>query len=147
MTTYSEKLKDPRWQKKRLEIMQRDKFCCKKCGDAETTLHVHHKEYHAGLRPWDYENKNYITLCEHCHTEVELLKKNGVECIDNVSINKNNNWNNGNRIMWISTPEYVIMKIYGEDGAQICGFIYDSIDDLNDISSLIKKTIKWLKDS
>jgi len=26
--TYSEKLKDPRWQKKRLEILSRDNFTC-----------------------------------------------------------------------------------------------------------------------
>jgi 5-methylcytosine-specific restriction endonuclease McrA len=31
--TYSELLKSPKWQKKRLEIMSRDKFTCKKCGD------------------------------------------------------------------------------------------------------------------
>ena len=30
---YSEQLKSPKWQKKRLEIMQRDKFTCQLCGD------------------------------------------------------------------------------------------------------------------
>ena len=30
---YSEKLKDPRWQKKRLEILERDNFRCQYCGD------------------------------------------------------------------------------------------------------------------
>jgi 5-methylcytosine-specific restriction endonuclease McrA len=28
---YSEKLRDPRWQKKRLEIFQRDNFICQNC--------------------------------------------------------------------------------------------------------------------
>ena len=52
MTTYSEKLKDPRWQKKRLEIFERDNWACKKCGDTDTTLHLHHLEYQ-NCDPWD----------------------------------------------------------------------------------------------
>lgn len=44
-SSYSEKLKDPRWQKKRLEVMESNEFCCEMCGDNESTLHVHHKEY------------------------------------------------------------------------------------------------------
>lgn len=38
---YLEKLKDPRWQKRRLEIFQRDEFTCQVCFDTESTLHVH----------------------------------------------------------------------------------------------------------
>ena len=62
---YSDKLKNPKWQKKRLEIMQRDGFACKYCGDAESPLNVHHFEY--GKEPWDVEDKALITLCERCH--------------------------------------------------------------------------------
>lgn len=65
---YSDLLKSPKWQKKRLEIMNRDKFTCKLCGDTETQLHVHHKEYINGNDPWDYDNKLLITICEDCHT-------------------------------------------------------------------------------
>lgn len=43
--SYSDKLKSPKWQKKRLEIMRRDKFRCRLCKDEETQLSVHHKEY------------------------------------------------------------------------------------------------------
>lgn len=43
--TYYEMLKDPRWQKKRLEIMERDEFACRDCGDKESTLNVHHTYY------------------------------------------------------------------------------------------------------
>lgn len=42
---YSEKLKDPRWQKKRLEILNRDEFACRFCGDNKSTLNVHHISY------------------------------------------------------------------------------------------------------
>lgn len=31
--TYSQKLRDPRWQKKRLEILERDSFTCQHCHD------------------------------------------------------------------------------------------------------------------
>lgn len=72
--TYSEKLKDPRWQKKRLEIFQRDEFKCKFCGDAETELQVHHKEYINGRLPWEYDNEKLVTLCCHCHEIVEITK-------------------------------------------------------------------------
>jgi 5-methylcytosine-specific restriction endonuclease McrA len=65
--SYSEKLKDPRWQKKRLEILERDKWTCQACGDKETTLNVHHKIYYANKNPWDYEDDILITLCEDCH--------------------------------------------------------------------------------
>lgn len=64
--TYSELLSDPRWQKKRLEIMQRDNFTCQHCGCTTQALHVHHKYYNSSL-PWEYPDNAYITLCEHCH--------------------------------------------------------------------------------
>jgi hypothetical protein len=65
--TYSEKLKDPRWQKKRLEILQRDGWACRRCGDKETTLHVHHRRYLPKRDPWDYDPEYLATLCEVCH--------------------------------------------------------------------------------
>ena len=45
---YAEKLKDPRWQKKRLEILERDAWVCQKCFDTKSTLHVHHRIYNGG---------------------------------------------------------------------------------------------------
>lgn len=68
---YSDKLKDPRWQKKRLEIMQRDGFACQLCGDNKiAALTVHHKEYKKNTDPWDYDNDQLITLCEDCHKKI-----------------------------------------------------------------------------
>lgn len=76
---YSELLKDPRWQKKRLHILERDHWACKLCGDTETTLNVHHKKYVKNKSPWDYPNETLVTLCEHCHTLVtkEFFSLNG----------------------------------------------------------------------
>jgi len=73
--SYAEKLKDPRWQKKRLEILERDWWMCCECGDNESTLHVHHTTYKKGKDPWDYPNHQLITLCEECHES----EKNNME--------------------------------------------------------------------
>jgi hypothetical protein len=73
-SAYSQKLRDPRWQKMRLQILEADKWTCRHCGDTESTLHVHHKYYERGAEPWDYPLTALITLCEHCHaTETECL--------------------------------------------------------------------------
>jgi hypothetical protein len=79
--TYSEKLKDPRWQKKRLEIMQRDNFTCQICGDKESTLHVHHYDYMGD--PWEIENRCLKTLCENCHEyEHKHIEQTRIDLID-----------------------------------------------------------------
>lgn len=70
--SYTEKLKDPRWQKKRLRILERDNFTCRFCGDNENTLHVHHIKYFKN--PWDSYEEDLITLCEICHITIEELK-------------------------------------------------------------------------
>lgn len=69
--SYFEKLKDPRWQKKRLQILQRDGFKCNKCRDEESTLHVHHIQYLSVKNPWEYPNEYLVALCEGCHEEEE----------------------------------------------------------------------------
>ena len=69
---YEQKLKSPKWQKKRLEILNRDQFTCQYCGDTETTLQVHHKKY--TKEPWDAPNDDLITTCEHCHAFIESNK-------------------------------------------------------------------------
>lgn len=67
MTTYREKLKDPRWQRKRLEVLSAADFCCEICGDGKNTLHVHHRQYFKDRDPWDYEAGQLSALCEECH--------------------------------------------------------------------------------
>lgn len=67
MTTYWEKLQDPRWQKKRLEAMQAKEFVCEVCFDGESMLQVHHKEYFTGRNPWEYDLNQLAVLCKNCH--------------------------------------------------------------------------------
>ncbi len=72
--TYAEKLKDPRWQKKRLKILERDEFACQHCGDTKTTLNIHHIAYQES-DPWETEDRLLITLCEVCHEEEQRSLK------------------------------------------------------------------------
>lgn len=67
--TYKELLKDPRWIKRRNEILTRDKNTCQFCGKSDRYLHIHHKVYEKGKKPWEYEDKDLITLCDRCHEE------------------------------------------------------------------------------
>ena len=69
--SYAEKLRDPRWQKVRLEVMNKARFCCQMCGDHEATLNIHHVNYTKGKEPWDYESENFRCYCEDCHKEIE----------------------------------------------------------------------------
>lgn len=73
MKTYSEKLKDPRWQRKRLEILHRDDFTCQSCQDSKSEVHVHHRRYVKNKSPWEYDNGDYITLCKTCHDLITNL--------------------------------------------------------------------------
>lgn len=69
--TYSEKLKDPRWQKRRLEIFKRDQFMCQRCFSEKNTLNVHHLVYRRGVEPWDADHRDLLTLCSYCHEVAE----------------------------------------------------------------------------
>ena len=75
---FAKKYKDPRWQKKRLEVFERDEFTCQRCydqGDPPTPLHVHHKFYRKwGTSPWDYPLEALTTLCELCHESETPLR-------------------------------------------------------------------------
>lgn len=66
-TAYSEKLRDPRWQKMRLEVFNRDDWRCCVCGTKEVTLNVHHRWYERGQEPWEASLDQLVTLCEDCH--------------------------------------------------------------------------------
>lgn len=72
---YLKKLRSPHWQRKRLLVMDRDKFACTRCSETEKELHVHHLDYKYGKDPWDYPLENFKTLCCDCHKEESQLRK------------------------------------------------------------------------
>ena len=81
---YSEKLKDPRWQKKRLEVLEADNFTCKCCGETTIELHVHHFIYNNKTgNPWDVDKCDLITLCKDCHY---LYETNLPEVLDEILV-------------------------------------------------------------
>jgi hypothetical protein len=67
---------DPRWQRLRLEVMQRDEFRCVACRDDASTLHVHHKRYADKL--WESSLGDLQTLCESCHFALGKHPKAGI---------------------------------------------------------------------
>ena len=73
--TYAEKLKDPRWQRIRLLVFQRDGFKCRICGNSAMELHAHHTIYDRELEPWEGNPDWIITLCTACHSNIENLIK------------------------------------------------------------------------
>ena len=70
MAKYSELLKNPRWQRKRLAIFERDNWACQLCKSTTKTLAVHHTKYDGYKEPWDYEDAELMTVCEECHESI-----------------------------------------------------------------------------
>lgn len=82
---YLKLLRDPRWQRLRLEVMKRDDFACTSCGDKDKTLHIHHKRYVRGGKPWDSQPEDLTTLCEACHetiTNTLPFARDMLACLD-----------------------------------------------------------------
>jgi hypothetical protein len=68
LTEYNEKLKDPRWQRKRLKIFERDSWTCQLCSRTDLELNVHHL-YRTTEEPWDEPDLHLLTLCRLCHEQ------------------------------------------------------------------------------
>ena len=81
MSEYIEKLKDPRWQRVRLKVFEREDFSCQCCGSTEETLHVHHLIYSKG-EPWDAPMETLECLCKSCHELREMFN----EIIDRTTV-------------------------------------------------------------
>jgi len=73
---YGEKLKDPRWQKLRLQVFERDGWACRWCYAKKQTLAVHHLWYETEAEPWEATPESLLTVCESCHqTEYDSRAK------------------------------------------------------------------------
>ena len=64
---YFKKYKDPRWQKLRLQILEREGFKCQACGRSNETLHIHHLWYEFDKEPWEANPRLLECLCVTCH--------------------------------------------------------------------------------
>lgn len=72
--SYADQIKHPKWQKRRLEMLDEASFTCSACGATEKTLHVHHKRYVKGRQIWEYSDTELEVLCEDCHGVAHDLK-------------------------------------------------------------------------
>lgn len=68
--TYKDQIQRPEWQRKRLEIMERDEWKCCLCNDETKQLHVHHLYYDNELKMWEYDNEVMVTVCATCHKNI-----------------------------------------------------------------------------
>jgi hypothetical protein len=127
---YSDKLKSPKWQKKRLQILERDNWQCQYCKDTETQLQVHHLKYNG--EPWDAKNEDLITTCFDCH---ELISK--VEVKFHVIIKMKATINNGVKF---------ICKVTFKDGSNGIMFIYKEKDSTGFSLGFDEHEILKLKD-
>ena len=115
MLTYKEKLKDRRWQKKRLRIFAFDNWECQRCHteNDKKLLHVHHTEYIPNKMPWEYPDSLLITLCEDCHKKLHLPEFSLYEPEKNLpKLNEVKRMANGDYYFCANqTGKYIWMKI------------------------------------
>lgn len=102
---------DPRWQKLRLQVMDRDGWKCVACGDATSTLHVHHKRYCGSI--WESPADDLQTLCNSCHAGLGPHPKAGVwyQRIGDIKKGdcRSKTWSQGDAI----EPSTVVLAIQG----------------------------------
>jgi hypothetical protein len=72
--TYSQKLKDARWQKKRNFILIRAHNRCEDCWSTDN-LEIHHCYYMYGFEPWEYPFDSLRCLCRNCHEKRGLTEQ------------------------------------------------------------------------
>lgn len=68
--------KDVRWQKKRLEVLERCGWKCQfgGCTSADEQIHVHHIRYSDGP-VWDTPAEDLTALCSSCHEKITKVKR------------------------------------------------------------------------
>ena len=65
---FAETYRTAEWQKKKYEILERDKFTCQLCGNTTRIMEVHHITYkHCYGKAYNALNGELITLCRVCH--------------------------------------------------------------------------------
>ena len=91
--TYQEQLKSPKWQKKRLQVLEYYNYECQLCHNDEKELHVHHLIYRDNHLLWDYDITEYAVLCKSCH-------KNWHETLKLFNLELGQTFLHGDTIVW-----------------------------------------------
>ncbi len=112
---YSEQLKSPLWQRKRLKIMERDNFTCQNCFSTQNQLQVHHKYYSKDKKAWEYFDSSLITLCSQCHEDITKIKAHIKSMID---------------MKFVKHPDLVILNDFINDYFQLNETDKEKISDI-----------------
>ena len=130
MSDYSEKFKDPRWQKKRLEMFEDAGWKCERCDSKTETLNLHHKFYKPNTDPWNYKDHWFEVLCNDCHDKAHAIDISFIDLIDSVLKSKLNN----NELEKL----FMILNVIGSDesgwyGHKLMKYISKLLDKENTI--------------
>lgn len=137
---YARKLQDPRWQKRRLEILEKAGWECENCGNASKTLHVHHKHYEWGRDPWEYPDENLECLCSECHEQVGMLQKalkREISGLSSAMLDRTLGYIRGLREHWDYCLAEDDKKILVENHEQAMGLADCFGCDVDDVISLV----------
>ncbi len=143
--SYSEKLKNPLWQRKRLQVYDRDNWTCQLCSDVNTELHVHHLSYEPGREPWDYDMNNFATLCKHCHGAVTIYSKDYSGAILKASKRKVPLLGYYALLLLVKEQGQLVVAVLTVSDKHIDLISVISQEALNDINDLLKTDITNLK--
>lgn len=112
---------DPRWQKYRLNRLRKADWKCENCGNADSTLHVHHTFYKPGRKPWQYPFNTTKVLCDACHKSEHSLTEDD-ELREAIRKANDMNWTYHAKAEREAHPERPVEMeewIFYEDGKQI----------------------------
>jgi len=138
---YARKLTNPKWQKVRLLIFQRDQWACCNCGNTEEQLEVAHLKY-TRWNPWEEDLENLLTLCHSCHMSMDGAREDA-----NLRADIEENGDADESIYSIEEEEELspLVKMFNKECRRI-GIRYGEMDGLAAIQSVhqIMKGQKFL---
>lgn len=127
--SYAEKLRDPRWQTKRAEIIAARNGHCEKC-NGTARLEVHHGYYKPGAEPWDYESDTLWCLCRSCHEQTQA-KMTAIHCmiakirpidLDELSVKVGDATHEVQYGFTKEEAEYILKEMRDEEADLYCGY-------------------------
>jgi hypothetical protein len=121
---WKEQIKSPKWQKKRLEVLNLRGFKCEECKNEDKTLHVHHRFYISGRLIHEYDNDVLQVLCEDCHKKEHVKKTDNTvheEYLDLIKLIKDHKSIYNEDILYDLT--FILEEICESDSSS--GFITD----------------------
>lgn len=145
---YKDQLKHPQWQRKRLEILNRDDFTCQYCEDKETELHVHHKIYKNGKKAWEYPLSDYVSMCSYCHESIHIIKDTfGKIDYNKLLVRKMPKWATGEyQLVFLHKELFFVFTADPELKKIIAAYVL-SHDKIMFIKNIIDEYLKTNKDS